>query len=258
MERLGAREEWMEFLVRGRALAAAHQDLAAEVECVLQVAFLHQLRGNLAEASELLEGALAKLATQEFPRLRSAVLNRAAFVAYLQGRYADASALASTAQHAAPRDAVVEIAQNEFIWGVLAQTHHEWLESKVHFLEALRLSEAHPFHNPRMIAWGLLNLGTAHRRLEEQAQALDCYVRAVELLEQIGDRVHAAVARMNIGNLHLLAERPQVALEWYQTAEPVFRQVRDEVRLALIYINMGIAWRDAGDYARGGDPAGGD
>jgi tetratricopeptide (TPR) repeat protein len=197
-------------------------------------------------------------AGEEVMRLAAAAYNRLGYVAHLQGSYAEALHSIDTASAllaALPSGgSVAELAQNQFVRGVLATTTGDWSAAENHFRTALGLWEDAGGAPPRMVAWSRLNLGTALRRLQRLDEATECYREAIEVLRGLGDFVHAALARNNLGNLHLDRGEPAEALACFQAAEPPFRAAGDQLRLALVYSNQGVALHALGDL-RGAERA---
>ncbi len=89
-----------------------------------------------------------------------------------------------------------------------------YLASLEYVMRALALTRMG--HHPREEADAINILGNNHERMGNWQDALDCYLEALYLSEQQGNRAHVAVMRSNIGDIYaLLGQYPQ-AIEHYQ------------------------------------------
>ncbi len=97
-------------------------------------------------------------------------------------------------------------------WCTYCQSNY--LTSIEHVMRALALTRMG--HYPREEADAINILGNNHERMGNWQDALDCYLEALYLSEQQGNRAHVAVMRSNIGDIYALLGQYQQAIEHYQ------------------------------------------
>ena len=97
LDRAGWREEVVPYLLRGIAVSESTGDDLGLAELRLQLAMVHMVMGKLDEAYGELIASAADFDRLEDRRNRARALNRAAYVARMQRRYPEATALVETA-----------------------------------------------------------------------------------------------------------------------------------------------------------------
>lgn len=245
LDRAGWREEVVPYLLRGIAVSESTGDDLGLAELRLQLAMVHMVMGKLDEAYGELIASAADFDRLEDRRNRARALNRAAYVARMQRRYPEATALVETAAALVePGDA--EEAYGDFVAATLALDAEDWTRAMTGFNKSLAGWER--LGDTTMIARNLTNLGIALRGAGRAGEAVACYERAIELMEQGDDDINVAATRMNLGNVFWTTGQPVRALEQYRRAELVFRQANDQLRMASITQNMGLAYTDLGEF----------
>ena len=126
--------------------------------------------------------------------------------------------------------------------GKIAQKRRNWYGAIEHYRTALRLRRRGG--NSRLIAWSLVDLGTALSLVEDYNEAIDCFEEASAVLETMVDPLHQAIAQMNIGTVQLKNAKPYEAIRWYRLAVQTFLDCQDSYSLAQIYNNFGLAYSD--------------
>ena len=245
LEQAGWREEVVPYLQRGIQVSEIAGDAAGLAELRLQLAMVFLVTGKLDEAFGELISSAAGFASLQDPHNQARALNRAAYVARMQRRFAEATQLvAAAAALVEPGDA--EEVYGEFVAARLALDAEDWTRAVAGHRRALAGWER--LGNTTMIARSLTNLGSALRGAGQPEEAIACYERAIELMEQGRDDINLAATRMNLGNALWSTGYPDRALDQYRLAEPLFRQANDQLRLASMTQNMGLAYVDIGDF----------
>lgn len=244
LDQAGWRNEVIPYLARGIEVSDAAGDRAGLAEMRLQLAMVHLVMGRLDEAFDELLASAADFYELADVRSRVRALNRAAYVARMQRRYAEATELVAAAG-ALIQPGDPEEAYNDLVAASIALDAEDWTRATALHRKALegweRLGDA------TMIARSLTNLGIALRGAGQPGEAAACYERAIPWMEQGGDVINLAGTRMNLGNVYWTTGQPALALEQYRQAERVFRQANDQLRLASITQNMGLAYTDLGE-----------
>jgi len=253
MERDGWREELRAVLDSALARSQELGDRTAEAELHWHLGVLHQLHARYAEACTHLEASAAHFEQQQLWRDQARALNRLAYTARRQRRLAEAEHLAERARSLLDAGDP-EVAYGLFVLGSVALDRRQWQRARDAFEQALhQLSDG---QDHRLLAWACVNLGVALVHLEHVPEAMDCYLRGIELFQRVGDPVHCAVARMDLGVVYAMRGEPWPALAQYAEAEPVFRKTADVNRLAMVYNNIGYAhgllrqWAEAEHFYR--------
>ncbi|MEP6986469.1 MAG: tetratricopeptide repeat protein [Chloroflexota bacterium] len=136
-------------------------------------------------------------------------------------------------------------------------SHSNYLSSIEYVMQALALTRVG--HYAREEADAINILGNNHERMGNWQDALDCYLEALYLSEQQGNRVHVAVMRSNIGDIYGLLGQYQQAIEHYQESYRIDVEI-DHVDASdgLTLTHMAAAYlalndlEQALDYARRG------
>ncbi len=244
MEQAGHREVWLPYLEQGITLSRQHNDVDAEAQLRLQVGILHQRRSDYETARGYLEASAALFGKQDDASRQAQALGQLAYVARLQRHFDEAIKLVDRVHQLSAGQA--ELAYSYLVLGSVAYDRRAWPEAVAAFEKSLRLW---PEFDRRMVARTLISLGLALEATKDYQQATTITQQAIDELEELGDVLYQAIARMNLGNIYLRQGQPAAALELYQIAEKVFRQVQDQFHLARICQNKGIAYRRLGRWA---------
>ena len=130
--------------------------------------------------------------------------------------------------------------------GVIAYDRGQSAEAKRAFEESLAIWERSG--TPREIAYGLLNLGTACRKVGALAQAAACQERAIALLTTLGEPRALAIAQLNLGNVHHAMGQHEGALRDFAAAERFFNAVGDPLYKGFVLNGQGMALHRLGRY----------
>ncbi|MBV7329347.1 tetratricopeptide repeat protein [Chloroflexi bacterium TSY] len=241
MEQAGFREEWIPYLKQGIEQSRFLNDPPTEAELNHHLGLLHQFLGHYDEARKFL--TISSVLFKELNHLRNQakVINRLAYIARIEGCYEEANSLVRTALTLLDEEDIGR-GFSYFVLGSIALDEREWQFAENYFRQSLAFWEKEG--DERKIAWGLRNLGPSLRAQERYDEAITCYRRAIELLENIQDPVEQAATQVNLGVIYSLQGQPDEALRLYELAEIIFRQTNDELRLARTLVNKGIDYRN--------------
>lgn len=244
LERAGYRDNWIPYLEQGIARCQMLDDRATEGELWWLLGTLRQLLGSLEEAAGGYEASARCFAQIGDQRNQARALNRLAALHRQQRRFDAALQTAADAQALLP-PGDSELGYTAIVRGGVAQDQQEWALAAQHYQEGLDIWQA--TGDQRLVAWGLTNLGIALRYTGRVEESIACYQRAIALMDQIEDLVHAGAARSNLGNFYLHSRQYELALDLYSQAEQVFRRTRDPWRLAFVTTNLSMVHRQLGN-----------
>lgn len=240
MEQAGLWESWLLPLQRAIEQAQQQQDRRAEADWRFWLGQFYQNRSEFAAAHTQWEAAVKLFAALGDAPNQAKTLNRLAYLARLERRYAEGETLVTAALRLlAPTDP--ERAFSYFVQGVLAFDKSDWASAVAYLQASLTLSEQQG--DKVTIARRLRNLGPALRAMGGYAEAIACYQRAIGLFGEVYDPVQQAVTRMNLGVVYLVTDQPDAALACFTEAEAVLRHAQDHWHLAMLYTNQGLACR---------------
>lgn len=240
MEQAGFWESWIPYLNKAVIQSQRQDDPQLTAFCEQWLGQFYQNQSKFPLAHEHLSAATQQFAALHDDAKQAQALNRLAYLARLQRRYAEAEEHVSHALQLLPA-ADPERSFCYFVQGVIAFDRQEW-SLAIELLQAsLAISEK--YDDTVTIARRLRNLGPALRATGRYAEAIACYERAIALFNTVHDPVQQAVTQMNLGVLYLQRNEPQKAVAQFVQGEPVFRQTHDWLHLAMLYTNQGIAQR---------------
>ncbi|MGB0387955.1 MAG: tetratricopeptide repeat protein [Ardenticatenaceae bacterium] len=240
MEQAGYREDWMGYLQQGIQQSQKLEDRQKEAELRLFLGEMHQYQAQYDDARREFERSIAYFQEVGQAHDHARALNSLANVARLERHFDEATQLVEKALTLA-KEAKEEQAHSYFVLGAMAFDQRAWQNAHSFFERSLVLWQASD--NPRMMAWGLSNVGLALWRLNKYEEAIACYKRAIKQFERIQDPVHQAVASMNLGIVYFQLQRLSDALDLYLEAEPTFRDTQERVRVAMVNNNKGMAYQ---------------
>lgn len=240
MEQAGLREDWLPYLQRGIERCQEVGDVKTQAEFEMFSGILYRLLGQWDSARMKLEFSVEHFRSIPDDDGQARALNRLAFLARLQGNHKEASTLIAKALHLC-NDGSEAKALCHTTQGVLFLDQREWHLAQYHFEETLRLWLIH--ENPRLIAWAYSDLGVCQWHRQHFRAAIESYMQAIHILEEIEDPVLLAATQMNLGLAYTDVREYRKALDLYALAEPVFRRVHDLQRLAMIYNNQGLVYQ---------------
>lgn len=245
MEKDGFRQEWLPYLESGVACSRHMQDSKTEAQLSVHIGRLYRLRSELAEAQRWFTASADLYQQLDDAQGRATALNQLAYVARLQGRYAEAQAQVEEALSLLDAHDT-ERATSLWVLGTAAQAQLQWAAAEQFHRDALQIWQQ--AGNQQRTAWSLQNLGDTLRGAGKYAEAAEYIEQAIVLLGQLHDPVNQAIARMSLGIVHLYDNEPAQALALSTLAEAVFRQVGDQWHLAMAYTNITIAERELGHW----------
>jgi tetratricopeptide (TPR) repeat protein/tRNA A-37 threonylcarbamoyl transferase component Bud32 len=92
----------------------------------------------------------------------------------------------------------------------------------------------------------LNNLGSFYRRLSNYEKALELYLRTLEIEEKSGTGLGVALAFFNIGNVHGCLSNYDKSLEYYLKALNLYEELGDINRIADSLYSIGLLYNDLG------------
>lgn len=237
MERAGQRKTWVHLLEQALLQSEQVHDVLTSARIRYHLGVLCQRQAQLEVAQDHLETSVAGFPTSTPPEERARALSTLGDILRRRRDFEEAAQWVRSAlllaQHY-PR----ELAYGHIVLGAIAYDRRDWATALHAFDHAQRLA-GHDY--PRERAWALSNTGAVYQRLAQFPDALDCFTRAIPLLEQIQDVVYLGVTYMNLGNVYLSMQNPAAALRWYDRAESHFYSTQAWRPLASIALNQGMA-----------------
>jgi len=212
------------------------------VECLRQLADVHQREGLYKEALAYLEAGLQVLGTngaEEQPRLWFSLLDRMAWIRFRQGQLEEAAALAKTATRNQSSLNSVDPVRMASLYNTLGGVYWQQgdLNQSIECVEhSLTLYEQVGYLWGQAIAYG--NLGVLYDNLGKWTRAIDYYQRSYRLQESIGDRQNLVVNLINLGVVHSRIGNHQAAQCDLKTGLTIARQLGDTWGTALCYANL--------------------
>jgi len=246
MEQAGYWEEWIPYLEKGIVCSQEHGELWVEAKLQMEIGYLLQRLGKLADAEHHLSSALHQFRALNEANGIALVLARLATVAL----YSQQMALAH--QHITDAFEVphVDHITKAFLFFTIGHIHFERNEldaARIAYENAMALWQKQ--NDQRRIALCLQNLGRTRMSQHEYQTALQCYEEAAYQLQEIGDSSNVAVVHMNTGITYSLLQQPETALVYYEKAEHVFKMTSATQNLAHIYTNKGIEYCNLQDWS---------
>lgn len=249
MIQAGHWQDWTPYLEQGLARSRAQQDLDAEAELSLHLAYLQQRLGHLTPADRHAGAAVTLFSRQKTRARLGAALNRHAEIKRSRREYAAAEQLVDAAltqlnnEDEADRE---ERGHAYLIKGRIAFDQRLWAKAGRHLARGLELYEG--TDNLRRTAICIQNLGRVRSMEKDYDGAAAAYERAIELLKTSNEIFDLAVVQMNLGIIYSLNQKPEAALAAYAQAEPVFRRLRDRAYLARLFNNQGMTMNELGQW----------
>lgn len=249
-EKDGRYSEWAALLEQGLHHSTLRADAQTRAVLQLYLGNLYRLQGKAQATAGL---RLLEAAEQYFGQAPDSVwyvrtCNALARVLQEQGDLETAQTWAHRALETVGDAHYHERAVSYRMVGGIAARQHQWERAYDCFAECLRLYRLDG--DPRLIGFGLTNLGVPLRALQRYEDAEAVLEEAIGLLEQAEDQPHLGIARIALGNLYLATRRWQAAEVQFHHAERIFEPRRDLLRLAGVYNNWGMALAGRSEWAR--------
>lgn len=94
------------------------------------------------------------------------------------------------------------------------------------------------------------NLGNVYRVLGKVSEAIDCYKKALEIAQTIGDRKNEGAALGEIGTAYSCLGDTRKAVEYYERALKIAQEIGDRQGEDARLGNLGIAYSNLGDVKK--------
>lgn len=241
--RIADRIEWLE---QGIAASLSHQDEETAAKLQLQLGRERLLQSDIPAATALLRKGMTYFETHKITY--PAAFNAQSYIAITLEHYEAAEQWANRALAHLQEEEWIERAHSYRNLGTIAHWTGRFQEALDYHLISLDLWKQSD--NPRYIAFGLVNIGSALRALKRYDEANTRYLAAIEIFEQVGDPLNRAFAQANLGNVYLMQEQWALAIEQYHLAEHMFNHSSYRALLGLLYNNWGMAYAGEGRYPR--------
>lgn len=266
MEQAGIRDEWFSFLEYGLHESLRRDDRATAAELHYELGTLHQRRGEFAEAREHYSTSAEQYESLRDSCRQARALNRIAYVSSLQGQLQQATEHAEQALALLPDDAADEGGYSCMVLGRCAMEKRDWVtarEWKQRSLDLWRQTEdqrkiAWGLHNlstaverlgdydealacleqavtiydriddPVHRAAAFVNMGNVHVARGAYREALSYYERAESVFREVNDTFRLAQVSINVGIAHHYLE------EW----APAERAYRKGIRFWQLFDNV--------------------
>ncbi|HEX7413287.1 MAG TPA: tetratricopeptide repeat protein [Bacteroidia bacterium] len=100
------------------------------------------------------------------------------------------------------------------------------------------------------IAKRLGNIGNVYKQQADYPKALDYYFKALKMEEELGDKNGIAINLGNIGNVYFNQADYPKALDYYFKALKLAEELRDKNRIAIQLGNIGTVYYNQADYPK--------
>lgn len=105
--------------------------------------------------------------------------------------------------------------------------------------------------NDKMMRALFLNdVGSAYSSLARYEKALDCYERSLKILQEIGDKKGEGISLSNIGYVYNYLGKYEKALHCYEQSLKILRESGDRCTEGVTLSNIGSAYSQMGEYKR--------
>ncbi|MCW5907143.1 MAG: tetratricopeptide repeat protein [Chitinophagales bacterium] len=103
--------------------------------------------------------------------------------------------------------------------------------------------------NKLQVAQMCNNMGIAYNHISELSSALECYLQALKIYEDLKETSGQARVMNNIGTVYQEIGNSEKAMEYYQAAKAINEESNDLSMLPRNYNNIGVLYRDAKQFA---------
>jgi tetratricopeptide (TPR) repeat protein len=240
LERLGLWGKSMALLQQGIRQSHLHNDTFGQMYLHHHLGLLLQRMGHYDEALVHHKTALQLARAHHDNHLHLLSLNRSAYCLRFLHRWDEARTCLTQAQtHLSPDDDE-ERGYINLVRGAIAMDFRKWETAREHFQQSLL--DWRTSHETYLRAKALTNLGLAEQRLLLRHQAVDHYLDAINLLQQLHAPQALAVAQVNLGGLLSEVGRAAEALDYLRKAETHFRRLQDTYWQAMAHTNQARAY----------------
>lgn len=96
----------------------------------------------------------------------------------------------------------------------------------------------------------LIGLGTIHRQQSEFAEAHECYMRALNINQEIGNRYGEAEALNGLGGSAYYQRHYAEAQTYWEQTRAIYQLLGDRVQQGISLYNLGLVFQEIGDYSQ--------
>jgi len=232
-----------------KSLSFAQRDRSAPDECVcmMRIAEVHRLKGELQKAVEVLSEAKSTAAAHEDAQNEGLAAHAIGKVLWHQGKLDAALRSFKVALQC------TELVENEDERGAIlhnigavfwAQGKYE--QAKGRFIQAKRSYERTGEEHMRAVT--LNSIGSAHAEQSEMTLAMECYSEALSTFQRLGDRRNASMTLQNIASNLFRQGDLGVSLEKIEEAISIKSIMGDIVGHSAAVSARGEMLREIGDY----------
>jgi serine phosphatase RsbU (regulator of sigma subunit) len=93
------------------------------------------------------------------------------------------------------------------------------------------------------------NIGLVYHKQGNYANAIDNYLKAVKMADELGDKKLLSVHYGNIGIVYMNQEKYEKALDFYNKSLKLKEELANKTGIAITLNNIGIVYKDMGQYA---------
>ena len=215
--------------------------------CLMRTAEVHQLKGELSKALELLNTAQTMAVSNEDACSEARTGHAIGKAYWHQGKLDDAlrnfkAALkhSETMQDEAERGALLHNT------GAIFWAKGDYGRAKSYFVQAKKICEA--VGEDRMRAVALNSIGSAYLEQSEMEQAQRSFSEALAVFRRLGDRRNISTALVNLAICSFSQGNIGFALEKIEEAESMKRLIGDTRGLSATLITKGEILRAVGNY----------
>jgi len=237
IEQIGHRHDWLAILQTAYSIGEKAGDLDFLAECQLQMAILHRLLSEFAEARRLVAASIENFIKLKQLHNQARACNELAWLEQLEKNYDEAvQSLEQALTLLAPEDR--ECGMSYRVYGMIMIGLQRYAEAETYHRAALAIFQTHG--DTRRTAWSLQNVALALSRQQQYQAALVYYEQASAQLSKLSDLFHWAVVRFNKALAYSFTHQYEQAIPCYQEAEAVFLQLDEKFYLSRLYTDLGL------------------
>lgn len=242
--RAPAPEVWIGLLEQALFHLESHQPGAVSGSIHLHLGFLFQRCGDVTESGNHFQ-CCAEIYHELGHHFEEAnALNRLAFSLRLQRRLDHAERTAQQAIDLLDNDDRREFSYN--VLGMIAYDREEYRKALNLFKQALLLAQRSG--DTLLIGQRLRNLGPAYRKLQKYDDAIECYLKALQIFEEVQAPYEVTSTLLNLGNAYTQCDELDDALATYIKAESILVHSSEWRQQAQLYTNLGMVQRKRAQF----------
>ncbi len=237
MDRLGAFSVWLPLLEQALIQAIRLKDRESEMVFRFYIGRLLMQMARFEESLLHHETGLEIADELEDTYWRIRFYNRLGFLLRRKRKLAEAEQMVMYAQYLMSEQDIDEQGYACLVLGAIRYDQRRWQEAYQHF--QCSLEKWYRGSDERKVAHALSNLGLAAMKLERLTEGEMYFLRAIELLEHLGDPHSLGIVCLNLGLLLSEDDRPIESLPYLRRADTLFRMSQDRWHLAMVATNLG-------------------